>query len=160
MPKWVVIGCPGHVGQVSPAASSQSVKAKSNIGASGVTNSFQFLDRKPSVGQPKAATALSANGLTAPFGWLPAEKALKRPAPNFRRMLSAMIERALLPVQRKRTLKMRSVMDSNLPQAARGKIGDQRRTYVRTAAAAVLEEEQRDFAEPGEIGAPEARAPE
>jgi hypothetical protein len=69
-----------------------------------------------------------------------------------------MIERALLPVQRKRTLKMRSVMDSNLPRAARGKIGDQRRAYVRTAAAAILEEEQRDFAEPGEIGAVDDRA--
>jgi hypothetical protein len=47
----LVIGCPGHAGQVSPAASSQSVKAKSNFGALSVANSFQVLDLKPSVGQ-------------------------------------------------------------------------------------------------------------
>src|SRR6202011_6322732 len=104
MPQCAVIGCPGQAGQGSPAASSQSVNAKSNCGAPGVVNSFQFFERKPSVEQPNSKMVLSANGLTIPLGWLPAEKALKRPAPSFRRMLSAMIERALLPVQRKRTL--------------------------------------------------------
>jgi len=49
-------------------------------------------------------SALGGNGLTAPFGWLPAEKARKRPAPSLARMLSARIERAELPVQRNRTL--------------------------------------------------------
>jgi hypothetical protein len=45
-----------------------------------------------------------AKGITVPFGWLAAEKALKCPAPSFRRMASARIERAVLAVQRKRTL--------------------------------------------------------
>jgi hypothetical protein len=42
MPQCAVIGCPGHAGQVSPAASSQSVNAKSNCGATGVANSPQY----------------------------------------------------------------------------------------------------------------------
>ena len=45
-----------------------------------------------------------ANGFTCPLGRLPAEKALNRPAPSFRRMLSAKIERAVLPVHRNNTL--------------------------------------------------------
>ena len=42
--------------------------------------------------------------------------------------------------------------------AARGEIGDERRAYVRTAAAAILQKEQRDFAKLGEIGAVDDRA--
>src|ERR1700730_7591462 len=68
-------------------------------------------------------------------------------------MLSVRIERALLPVQRNRTLNGRSGMDASLPRAARGEIGNERRAYVRTTPAAMLEKEQRDFAESGEIGA-------
>ena len=49
-----------------------------------------------------------ASGFTSPFGWLPAEYARKQPAPSLLKMLSARIERAELPVQRNRTLKMRS----------------------------------------------------
>src|SRR5271166_4068079 len=52
---------------------------------------------------------MSANGLTAPFGRLPAEKALNRVAPSLPRRLSAMIERAELPVQRNRTLYFESL---------------------------------------------------
>jgi hypothetical protein len=48
--------------------------------------------------------SLERQRVDLPFGWLPAEKALKRPAPSLRKMLSAKIERALLPVQRNRTL--------------------------------------------------------
>jgi hypothetical protein len=44
-------------------------------------------------------------------------------------------------------------MDASLPRAARGEIGKERRAYVRTTPAAILEKEQRDFAESGEIGA-------
>ena len=50
------------------------------------------------------ASTLIANGLTLPFGWLPAEKARNRPRPSLRRINSARIERAVFPVQRNRTL--------------------------------------------------------
>lgn len=49
-------------------------------------------------------SALIARGWTAPIGWLPAEKAWNRPPPLLRRMLSPMMLRAELPVQRKSTL--------------------------------------------------------
>ena len=48
-PQWAVMGCPGHTGHVSAAALSQTVKTKSNCGASGVVNSFQDFERKPDV---------------------------------------------------------------------------------------------------------------
>src|SRR5580704_6218645 len=101
---------------------------------------------------------LSANGLTVPFGWLPAEYALKRSAPTLRRMLSAMIKRALLPVQRKRTLKTGLVMDANLPRAARCEIGDERRANVRATTAAVFKQEQSNFTTPQEIRTVDDRA--
>ena len=44
-PQWAVIGCPGQTGQVSAAASSQSVKAKSSFGALGPVNSVQLFER-------------------------------------------------------------------------------------------------------------------
>ena len=47
MPQCAVIGWPGHTGQVSAAASSQTVKTKSSFGASGLASSFQLLERKP-----------------------------------------------------------------------------------------------------------------
>ena len=47
MPQWAVIGCPGHTGHVSAAASSQSVKAKSSLGPSGPVNSVQLFERSP-----------------------------------------------------------------------------------------------------------------
>ncbi len=104
MPQCAVIGCPGHIGQVSPAALSQTVKTKSMTGASVRANSFQLFERRPSVGYPRLSSVFSATGLTAPFGWLPAENARKWPAPSLFRMLSARMERAELPVQRNSTL--------------------------------------------------------
>jgi hypothetical protein len=44
-------------------------------------------------------------------------------------------------------------MDASLSRAARGEIGKERLAYVRTTPATILEKEQRDFAESGEIGA-------
>src|SRR5271157_234749 len=43
-------------------------------------------------------------------------------------------------------------MSFSLWRAARGKIGDERRADVGTPAAAILQKEQRDFAEAGEVG--------
>jgi len=73
-------------------------------------------------------------------------------------MLSAMIERALLPVQRNNTLKTRSAISSLLRWAARGEIGDQRRAQIGAPAAAILEQVERDFAEAREVGAERFRA--
>ena len=50
MPQCSVIGWPGHTGQLSPAALSQTVNMKSITGASGATNSVQLFERTPSVG--------------------------------------------------------------------------------------------------------------
>ena len=50
MPQWALMGCPGHTGQVSPAALSQTVKTKSITGASGLANSSQLFERMPSIG--------------------------------------------------------------------------------------------------------------
>ena len=50
MPQCAVIGWPGQTGQLSPAASSQTVKTKSIIGAPGTAKSSQVFDEKPSVG--------------------------------------------------------------------------------------------------------------
>src|SRR5579863_8240529 len=93
-----------------------------------------------------------------PLGWLPAENARKRPTPSLRRIDSARIERALFPVHRNRTLKTRSTMLGLLGRPAGREVGDQRRANLGSAAAAVLEKEQGDFAEPFEIGAVEDRA--
>ena len=48
-PQCAVIGWPGHNGQTSFAALSQTVKTKSIFGASGFANSSQLLLRKPAV---------------------------------------------------------------------------------------------------------------
>src|SRR3954453_8454753 len=45
MPQCAVIGWPGHTGQASPAALSQTVKMKSNFGAAGCANTLQDFDR-------------------------------------------------------------------------------------------------------------------
>src|SRR5271165_5350827 len=68
-------------------------------------------------------------------------------------MLSARIERALLPVQRNRTLNTRSVMGGDLRGTARREVGDDGRAYIGTAAAAVLEQVQCDLTEARQIGA-------
>src|SRR6266542_614681 len=49
MPQCAVIVLPGHTGQVSPAASSQTVKMKSNSGAPGSANSSHDFERRPAV---------------------------------------------------------------------------------------------------------------
>ena len=69
-----------------------------------------------------------------------------------------MIERALLPVQRNRTLNARISHGREPSVAARREIGDERRANIGTTATAVLKQEQRDFAEPREIGAVDDRA--
>src|SRR5580704_1519291 len=51
IPQWAVIGWPGHTGQTSLAALSQTVNTKSSLGASGLANSFQLLLRRPELGR-------------------------------------------------------------------------------------------------------------
>src|SRR5829696_1573385 len=104
-----------------------------------------------------APSTLMANGFTTPFGWLPAENALKRPAPSFRRRPSARIERAVFPVHRKRTLQARSGMGDFL-RTARSQVFDQWGADLGTAAAAILEQEGRDRAESLEISPIDDRA--
>ena len=60
-------------------------------------------------------------GLTWPFGWLPAEKAWKRPAPSLLRIASAMIERAELPVQRNSVLNICLAIGLLAQMAGRGR---------------------------------------
>ena len=64
---------PGQNGQASPAALSQTVKMKSIFGAPGTPNTSQLLELKPSVEIPCSLRTFNANGVTTPFGWLPAE---------------------------------------------------------------------------------------
>src|SRR3546814_1531618 len=78
MPQCAVIGWPIHTGQVSPAALSQTVKIKSNCGASGAANSSQLFERMPAMSKPSPFRTDSAIGWTAPLGWLPALQARKR----------------------------------------------------------------------------------
>jgi hypothetical protein len=69
-----------------------------------------------------------------------------------------MIERALLPVQRNRTLNARSVMGGGLCGAARREVGDYWSADVRATTAAVFKQEQRDLVEARQIGAVDDRA--
>ena len=50
MPQCAVTGWPGHSGQASPAALSQTVSTKSIFGASGPANTCQVFDDSPSTG--------------------------------------------------------------------------------------------------------------
>ena len=59
---------------------------------------------RPSVGMRLPRSSSRAKGLTVPDGCEPAEYALKRPPPAWRRIDSAMMLRAELPVQRNSTL--------------------------------------------------------
>src|SRR5690606_33978308 len=108
-PQWAVIGWPGQTGQASLAALSQTVKTKSRWGAPAAANSSQFLLRSPAVDSRFFSSSSRANGFTAPAGWLPAEKARKRPFPTALRIDSARMLRAELPVQRNSTLRIVSV---------------------------------------------------
>ena len=47
MPQCAVIGWPGHTGQASAAALSQTVNTKSNSGSPGLVNSSHDFERKP-----------------------------------------------------------------------------------------------------------------
>src|ERR1700694_1875785 len=108
------MGWPGHTGQTSLAALSQTVKTKSIWGASGFANSSQHLLRRPSVGARESSICFSASGRTIPDGWLPALNAKKLGRPFRLRMASAMMERAEFPVHRKRTLYCFSI-EKSLP---------------------------------------------
>src|SRR3546814_2240967 len=66
MPQCAVIGWPIHTGQVSPAALSQTVKIKSNCGASGAANSSQLFERMPAMSKPSPFRTDRAIGWTAP----------------------------------------------------------------------------------------------
>ena len=100
-PQCAVIGWPGHTGQISPAALSQTVNTKSSGAAPGCANSSQLLLRRPSIGIRFARRNSSAKGLTLPVGCDPALCATNRPAPTCLRIDSAMTLRAELPVQEK-----------------------------------------------------------
>src|SRR5437660_2769465 len=106
-------------------------------------------------------STLIANGFTVPFGWLPAENDWKRPRPSLRRIDSARIERAVFPVQRNRTLNVRSGMGFPLPLLFRWTTGrdalDQRRADFRTAVAAVVHQKRHHALKAGEIGAVDDR---
>src|SRR5450755_899975 len=71
-PQCATTGCPGHTGQTSPAALSQTVMTKSSGGESACANSDQLLLRRSSVDMRFALSNSSASGLTLPTGWLPA----------------------------------------------------------------------------------------
>ena len=74
-------------------------------GASAPPNSSQLLLRRPAVSMPAFSRTSRAMGWGCWFGrgLLPAEKALKRPAPRSFSTASARMLRAELWVQRKRT---------------------------------------------------------
>ena len=81
-PQCAVIGCPGQIGHISPAALSQTVNTKSSFGAPGCANSFQLFERMPSVGNFMWRSSSSAIGWTCPFGELPALKPTNFPRPQ------------------------------------------------------------------------------
>jgi hypothetical protein len=68
-------------------------------------------------------------------------------------MLSARIERALLPVHRNRTLNVGSAMSNLLRWAAWGEVRDQRSAQISAPATAVFEQKQCDLAEAIEVRA-------
>src|SRR5690242_3509586 len=104
-------------------------------------------------------STLIANGFTVPFGRLPAENELKRPRPSLRRIDSARIERAVFPVQRKRTLNARSGMGSSpsLRWTTMRDAFDQGRADFRMAIAAIVDEKRHHCLKAGEIGAVDDR---
>ena len=71
-PQCAVIGCPGHTGQTSFAALSQTVKTKFITGASGLANSSHDLLRKPAVLRPRILDLPKRLRANLPDGWLPA----------------------------------------------------------------------------------------
>src|SRR5260221_6014678 len=102
-PQCAVTGLPGHTGQVSPAAWSQTVKTKSMTGASARANSSQDLLRACGSGMRSLSSSWSVSGCTSPLGKEPALWPRKRPRPQWLISASARMLRAELPVHRKRT---------------------------------------------------------
>src|SRR5262245_51414995 len=104
-------------------------------------------------------STLMANGFTVPLGWLPAENDLKRPRPSLRRIDSASTERAVFPVQRNRTLNVRSGIGFSLPLrwTTRREAFNQRRADFRSAVAAIIQHEQHHRLKAREIGAVDNR---
>ena len=68
MPQCAVIGWPGQTGHASAAASSQTVKTKSSLGASGRANSVQLLERKLADVVVQLAQKLERIGMDAALG--------------------------------------------------------------------------------------------
>src|ERR1700722_20977806 len=98
------MGWPGHMGQTSLAALSQTVNTKFMVAAPGMENSSQLLLRAASTGRSASCNCLIASGRTLPEGELPALYAVKCGSRLPLRIASAIIDRAELPVQRNRTL--------------------------------------------------------
>ena len=109
-------GCPGQMGQTSPAALSQTVMTRSIRGAPGSANSSQDLDRRPSTECPFSLSTSMDSGLTAPAGRLPALYALHLPPPRSLIRHSASTLRALLPVHSTSTLMGFSSMRDEVPE--------------------------------------------
>ena len=103
-PQCAVTGWPGHTGQTSAAALSQTVNTKSSLGASRRENSSHDFERNPSVGYLSWFNRSSAKGCTWPLGMLPALYSLNLPALKWLTTVSAMIERAELCVHRNKML--------------------------------------------------------
>src|SRR5687767_5910691 len=109
-------GAPGQMGQVSPAAASQTVITRSSGGASGAAKASQLLLVSPAVSWPSSRNIRIASGCTAPLGRLPAENTTYAPRPSRVSRHSARMLLAELPVHRKRTRQGR-------PSMARGSAG-------------------------------------
>ena len=87
-PQWAVIGWPGQNGQASPAASSQTVKMKSKLGAPGPGEFVPALGAQGGGLVPQAFPTAAAHRVDrALAGWLPALKAGISPAPSLFRSL-------------------------------------------------------------------------
>src|ERR1700739_1475191 len=76
-PQCAVIGWPGHTGQTSLAALSQTVNTKSSLGVPAREYSSQELLCNPLCGTCPASNCRSVSGRTVPEGWLPALYATK-----------------------------------------------------------------------------------
>jgi len=60
IPQCAVTGCPGHTGQISAAAESQTVNTNCICGAPGIVNSSQLLLLNPSTGSPASSSCFNA----------------------------------------------------------------------------------------------------
>ena len=104
-PQWAVMGCPGHTGQTSLAALSQTVKTKSSLGGAGQGEFVPGLAAQTAGRQMRhfeLPQGLRSNRF--PKDDFRRCKPVKLGWPLKFRMASAMIERAELPVHRNKTL--------------------------------------------------------